>query len=63
MGVKFIPAQGLQDPQESATLARAFAGGWPQAVQSLRLGSEPDPETCWAAGAGWWLSTAPPEAA
>ena len=28
------------------------------AIQSLRRGTEPD-DTCWLAGDGWWLSTAP----
>jgi protein-L-isoaspartate(D-aspartate) O-methyltransferase len=27
-------------------------------VRSLRRDSSPD-ETCWCAGGGWWLSTAP----
>lgn len=30
----------------------------PPEVTSLRIGTEPD-ETCWLAGEGWWISTAP----
>jgi protein-L-isoaspartate(D-aspartate) O-methyltransferase len=42
-------------------LAEAFAayrGGPAPAIASLRIGTPPD-ETCWLAGDGWWISTAP----
>lgn len=54
----FIPCQGMQDGDDSAGLARAFAAGKFQQVRSLRVGTAPD-RTSWFAGKGWWLSTAP----
>lgn len=60
MGVHFIPARGLQNPEDSTALTAAFKRGWPRAVRSLRVGTAPEPDSCWVAGAGWWLSTAPP---
>jgi protein-L-isoaspartate(D-aspartate) O-methyltransferase len=47
----------LQDADAGRRLAEAFARGW-ESVQSLRREGVPD-ETCWFAGEGWWLSTAP----
>ena len=54
---QFIGCAGLQDADAGRRLAEAFAKGW-ESVQSLRRGDTPD-ETCWFAGDGWWLSTAP----
>lgn len=54
---QFIGCAGLQDADAGRRLAEAFARGW-ESVQSLRRGDAPD-ETCWFAGDGWWLSTAP----
>ena len=54
---QFIGCAGLQDADAARRLAEAFAGGW-EGVQSLRREGAPD-ETCWFAGDGWWLSTAP----
>ena len=57
---QFIGCAGLQDAEAGQRLAEAFAKGW-EGVQSLRRGEAPD-ETCWFAGDGWWLSTAPASA-
>ncbi|MGY4629422.1 protein-L-isoaspartate O-methyltransferase family protein [Bradyrhizobium sp. USDA 4486] len=54
---QFIGCAGLQDEDSARRLAEAFAKGW-ESVQSLRREGAPD-ETCWFAGEGWWLSTAP----
>jgi protein-L-isoaspartate(D-aspartate) O-methyltransferase len=54
---QFIGCAGLQDAEAGKRLAEAFARGW-EVVQSFRRGDAPD-ETCWFAGDGWWLSTAP----
>lgn len=54
---QFVGCAGLQDAEAARRLAEAFARGW-EGVQSLRRGGTPD-ETCWFAGDGWWLSTAP----
>ncbi|MHC2687418.1 protein-L-isoaspartate(D-aspartate) O-methyltransferase [Bradyrhizobium diazoefficiens] len=54
---QFIGCAGLQDAEAGRRLAEAFARGW-ESVQSLRRKGAPD-ETCWFAGEGWWLSTAP----
>jgi len=54
---QFIGCAGLQDADAARRLADAFAKGW-ESVQSLRREVAPD-ETCWFAGEGWWLSTAP----
>lgn len=54
---QFIGCAGLQDADAGRRLAEAFAKGW-ESVQALRRGDAPD-ETCWFAGEGWWLSTAP----
>lgn len=54
---QFIGCAGLQDADAGRRLAEAFAKGW-ESVQSLQRGDTPD-ETCWFAGEGWWLSTAP----
>jgi protein-L-isoaspartate(D-aspartate) O-methyltransferase len=54
---QFIGCAGLQDAEAGRRLGEAFAKGW-EGVQSLRREGAPD-ETCWFAGEGWWLSTAP----
>jgi threonine dehydrogenase-like Zn-dependent dehydrogenase len=54
---QFIGCAGLQDADAGKRLAEAFAKGW-ESVQSLHRGDAPD-DTCWFAGDGWWLSTAP----
>jgi protein-L-isoaspartate(D-aspartate) O-methyltransferase len=55
----FIHLAGARDEATAARLTMAFARGGTGKVQSLRLGDRPD-ATCWCAGDGWWLSTAPP---
>jgi len=57
---QFIGCAGLQDAEAARRLAEAFAKGW-ESVQSLRRGDSPD-ATCWFAGDGWWLSSAPASA-
>lgn len=71
MRAAFVPCVGGQNKDDDARLSDAFDRGDWQAVRSLRRfpghsplhsflrdGSAPD-ETCWFAGEGWWLSTAP----
>ena len=57
---QFIGCAGLQDADAGKRLAEAFAKGW-ESVRSLRRADAPD-DTCWFAGDGWWLSTAPASA-
>jgi protein-L-isoaspartate(D-aspartate) O-methyltransferase len=57
--VMFTPCVGAEDHEAARAFAKAFSGGGMQNVRSLRRGTLPD-ETCWFAGATWWLSTAPP---
>ena len=52
----FIACQGRQDEEAGRGLAAAFARDDWQAVQALRLRTEPD-ATCWFKGEDWWLST------
>lgn len=54
---QFIGCAGLQDQDAARRLTEAFSQGW-ERVQSFRRAGAPD-ETCWFAGDGWWLSTAP----
>lgn len=56
---RFIPCEGQQDAEAGPRLVEAFAGNWGQ-VKSFRIDEAPD-DTCWFAGDGWWLSTAPPD--
>ncbi|HEY8332409.1 MAG TPA: methyltransferase domain-containing protein [Tardiphaga sp.] len=56
---RFIPCEGRQDAGSSPSLIEAFAGQW-AGVRSFRI-DEPQDDTCWFAGDGWWLSTAAPE--
>jgi protein-L-isoaspartate(D-aspartate) O-methyltransferase len=64
--VGIIDCIGGRDPVAEAKLATAFGGGRsaPPAslVRSLRCAPEEPDETCWLAGDGWWLSTAPLDA-
>jgi protein-L-isoaspartate(D-aspartate) O-methyltransferase len=55
----FIHCLGARDEGLGAKLAEAFKTGAFLKVQSLRRDGQPD-DTCWFAGQGWWLSTAPP---
>jgi protein-L-isoaspartate(D-aspartate) O-methyltransferase len=61
-GAMFTPCVGARDEETGRSLSEAFARGGVASVRSLRLDAPPD-ETCWFAGAGWWLSTAPTDAA
>jgi protein-L-isoaspartate(D-aspartate) O-methyltransferase len=54
-GARFIPCQGMRDPDTGRRLSAVFAG-WRE-VRSLRIDVAPD-DTCWFSGDGWWLSTA-----
>jgi protein-L-isoaspartate(D-aspartate) O-methyltransferase len=54
----FIPCAGGRDDEIAVRLSAAFARGDFRNVQSLRRDSQID-ETCWCAGKGWWLSSAP----
>jgi protein-L-isoaspartate(D-aspartate) O-methyltransferase len=54
----FMPCVGGRDDEIAVRLSAAFARGDFRNVQSLRRDSQID-ETCWCAGKGWWLSTAP----
>jgi protein-L-isoaspartate(D-aspartate) O-methyltransferase len=54
----FIPCAGAGDEETGRKLTEAFQRTG--VVRSLHRGGAPD-ETCWCAGPGWWLSTAPPE--
>ena len=57
--VGIIPCIGGRDPAAAERLTAALVRGDFTAIQSLRRApAEPD-HTCWLAGEGWWLSTAP----
>jgi len=61
--VGIIGCAGGRDDKAEGRLAAALARADYTAVKSLRrLPEEPD-DTCWLAGEGWWLSTAPAEEA
>jgi protein-L-isoaspartate(D-aspartate) O-methyltransferase len=55
----FIPFSGARDPEIGSRLAAAFARDRGAEVRSLRRAPATPDETCWLAGEGWWLSTAP----
>ena len=59
--VGIIPCVGGRDSAAEARLEAAFARarGDYSAIRSLRRAPEEPDETCWLAGEGWWLSTAP----
>jgi len=54
----FIPCAGARDDETAQKLTQAFLRPDWAAVRSLHRNANPD-ETCWCAGNGWWLSTAP----
>ncbi len=55
----FIACIGARDDAMAMALAAAFETQSIKDVKSLRRSSDPD-SSAWCAGAGWWLSTAPP---
>jgi protein-L-isoaspartate(D-aspartate) O-methyltransferase len=57
--VGIIPCVGGRDPAAEEKLTAALARGDFTAIQSLRRAPEEPDHTCWLAGDGWWLSTAP----
>ena len=61
--VGIIACTGGRDPEAEARLAAALARADYTAVKSLRRPPEEPDDTCWLAGEGWWLSTAPAEEA
>jgi protein-L-isoaspartate(D-aspartate) O-methyltransferase len=58
-----IACTGGRDPEAEARLAAALARADYTAVKSLRRPPQEPDDTCWLAGEGWWLSTAPAEEA
>lgn len=54
--VQFVACIGAQDPNAAREIDAAFNRGNWESVRSLRRNAPPD-ESCWCAGAGWWLST------
>ena len=57
--VGIIPCIGGRDPEAESRLKEALAKAPLTAVQSLRRAPEEPDASCWLAGDGWWLSTAP----
>jgi protein-L-isoaspartate(D-aspartate) O-methyltransferase len=57
--VGVITCVGGRDPAAEERLRAALARGDFTAIRSLRRAPEEPDETCWLAGEGWWLSTAP----
>jgi len=57
--VGMIPCVGGRDPAAEERLTAALARGDFTAIRSLRRAPEEPDHTCWLAGEGWWLSTAP----
>ena len=57
--VGMIPCVGGRDPTVEERLKAALARGDFTAIRSLRRSPEEPDHTCWLAGEGWWLSTAP----
>ncbi len=61
--VGIIDCVGGRDVEAEARLVAALRKSrFPAPIQSLRRAPDEPDETCWLAGDGWWLSTAPPEA-
>jgi protein-L-isoaspartate(D-aspartate) O-methyltransferase len=58
--VGMIPCAGGRDPAGEERLGAALAKSDFTAIRSLRRAPEEPDQTCWLAGEGWWLSTAPP---
>jgi protein-L-isoaspartate(D-aspartate) O-methyltransferase len=61
--VGIIACTGGRDAEAEARLTAAVARADYAAVKSLRRPPEEPDDTCWLAGDGWWLSTAPAEEA
>jgi protein-L-isoaspartate(D-aspartate) O-methyltransferase len=57
--VGIIPCIGGREPEAESRLKEAQAKAPLTAVQSLRRAPEEPDASCWLAGDGWWLSTAP----
>jgi protein-L-isoaspartate(D-aspartate) O-methyltransferase len=58
-----IACTGGRNAEAEARLTAALARADYPAVKSLRRPPEEPDDTCWLAGEGWWLSTAPSEEA
>jgi protein-L-isoaspartate(D-aspartate) O-methyltransferase len=54
-----IDCVGGRNAEAEARLRAALLGSDFTAIQSLRRAPEKPDDTCWLAGDGWWLSTAP----
>ena len=57
--IGIIHCTGGRDPGAEERLQAALARSRLGTVQSLRRAPEAPDHTCWLAGEGWWLSTAP----
>ena len=57
--VGIIPCVSGRDAAAEERLTAALAKGDFTAIRSLRRAPEDPDHTCWLAGDGWWLSTAP----
>jgi protein-L-isoaspartate(D-aspartate) O-methyltransferase len=57
--VGVIPCIGGRDPAAEGRLTAALAKRDVTAIRSLRRAPDEPDDTCWLAGEGWWLSTAP----
>ena len=56
MQVQFVSCIGARNEMTAQRLAEAFRDGNWNRVKSLHR-NEPEDESCWVAGDGWWLST------
>lgn len=54
-----ISCVGGRDADADTKLKAALQRSYFSAIQSLRRAPEEPDDTCWLAGDGWWLSTAP----
>ena len=61
--VGIIACTGGRDTEAEARLTAALARADYTAIKSLRRSPEEPDDSCWLAGEGWWLSTAPAEEA
>jgi protein-L-isoaspartate(D-aspartate) O-methyltransferase len=59
--VGIFACAGGRDSEAETRLTAALARSDYTAVKSLRRPPDEPDDTCWLAGEGWWLSTAPPE--
>jgi protein-L-isoaspartate(D-aspartate) O-methyltransferase len=58
--VGMIDCVGWRNPEAEAKLLAALKmSRFASLVRSLRQPPDEPDETCWLAGEGWWLSTAP----